>query len=186
MHITILLCLFFCFTGSVQGQVKTSITQQFVPCIEYGRNCLAGIERCHENQVCILEPWIGYLSACLTSLAVAVIVTVIYLKDRQLFNLLIAIAFGAAAFGFLISTICYAVIKEKPPPASVSESGFMKTDLTELAESETEASGMIIGTTDLSFLKALVMTTLSLYIFIVAVIVLYYNLYFCALNRSKI
>ena len=188
MWTTKILCLLLVFFGIFCGQAKAQTPQQFIPCNEYSRNCYPGIERCHKNQLCTPEPWIVHLIACLTSLALAMIMFIIYyiLKDYWLFYLILAIAFAATALGFLVATICFAVIKEASPTTTASESGIMKTDLMELVENESETSGMTTGTTDLSFLKVFGLTTLSLYIFIAVIVVLYYCVYICRLNMSTV
>jgi len=182
MRIKTLLCLLFCFSGIVHGQ-----NQQHIPCTENGLNCYVGIERCHKSQLCILETWIGFLIAFLTTLALAMIMFFIYyiLKDQRIFNLCLAIAFSMTALGFLIATTCYAVIKDNSPPITSGEAGIMVTDLMELAENEVGSNWVSTGTTDLSFSKAFAITTLSVYIFCAVLVFLYYSFYFYRRNFSE-
>ena len=108
------------------------------------------------------------------------------LKDKRLFNLLLAVGFATTSLGLLIATIYFPIVKETSPSATVINPGIISTDLLELAESESKIFGMTTGTMDQSFLKALELTMLSLYVFIAGIVVFYLTLYFCHTNASKV
>ena len=58
MKLLLLLLLFLLFTLDVQGH-----NEEIIPCYNYHRSCVAGLEHCMQSQVCVLEWWIGFLLA---------------------------------------------------------------------------------------------------------------------------
>ena len=155
--------------------------QYFVLCNEFQRNCYPGVEHCFDHQQCFLKTWIILVTLLIPTLVFLMVLCVVYiiLKQHKIWFLCLLVLFSMAVAGLFVGSIITGINSEDQEVPFLESEGMVisndnitaKFDSDELANLETDQSGLTFTRGNVGFTTAFGYAALFIYIITISVAV---------------